>query len=152
MKLIQVLSYSLATVVFCASGSAAAAIYGGATCHNYEGRDAGTFEFYGHGITNGSPSLSKQVICPVTKQARDYKGLSVRVNLDSPGAKTVACTLYGYNANGVGIGFKAVKNQKKGKESLTIRVPSSTPRSYFSLVCSLPSKERSEIYSIESLN
>lgn len=151
MKLIKLLGYSVATAIFCASGNAVAAVYGGATCHNYEGRDAGTFEFYGHGITNGSPTLSKKVICPVTKQASDFKGFTVRVNLDSPAANTVACTLYAYNANGAGLGSQVVKNKKKGKESLTIRVPS-TPRSYFSLVCNLPSKERSEIFSIEPLN
>ncbi|SJM92825.1 exported hypothetical protein [Crenothrix polyspora] len=134
------------------NSSVSSVINGGATCHNYEGKDVGTFEFYGHGVTNGSPSLSKKVICPVTKRSSNFNGLTVRVNMDSPAANTVSCTLYAYNWNGTSLGSKAVKNKKSGKESLTIRVPSSTTRTYFSLVCSLPSKERSEIYSIESLD
>ncbi len=155
MKSITALGIGLASVVVSVFASsnvlAAATVYGGSSCHNLEGKDAGNVEFYEHGATNAS-NISSKLICPLVKHTNDFNGLTVRVNFDSRGANTVTCTLYSRNWNGSSLGSKTVKNKRSGKESLTIRVPTSTTRSYFSLICNLPPKEVSEIFSVEVLN
>jgi hypothetical protein len=132
------------------SGNALAAstLNGGAICHDYAGSDAGSINYLSHGVFNKDPKSIKKVICPVTKLAKDYKGLKVRVNLDSLGPKTVSCTLYGSKADGSAMGAKTVPNQKTGFESLTLSLPTSTLTGYFSVVCALPPKQNSEIFSI----
>ena len=131
---------------------AASTIIGGASCHHLEAQKVGDIEYYQHGLTNASKVSSSSVICPIEKKAYDYKGVKVRINLDSKGPNTVACTLYSRNPNGTPISSKTVKNIGSGKEALLVSVASSTPRSYFSLICNLPGNEVSEIFSVETLN
>lgn len=130
---------------------AAFTIIGGASCHHLIARKVGDIEYYLHGLTNAGNSVTS-VICPIEKKANDYKGVKVRINLDSKGPKTVTCTLYSRNPNGTPIVSKTVQNAGTGKEALLVSVASSTPRSYFSLICDLPGKEVSEIFSVETLN
>lgn len=162
MKSITALGVGLASVVASvfAGGNAlaASAVYGGSVCHNYFGSDAKYIGFFSHGVINEAPKSAdpkkdtKKVVCPVAKHLNDYKGITARINIDSQGANTVTCTLYSRNWDGSSLGSKVIKNKGRGKESLTLRVPSSTPRSYFAAVCDLPSDEAAEIYSIEVLN
>jgi hypothetical protein len=162
MKSITALGIGLASAVVSVFASsnvlAAATVYGGSVCHNYLGSDAKDIGFFSHGVVNDAPKSAdpkkntKKVICPVAKQINDYKGITTRVNIDSQGANTVTCTLYSRNWNGSSLGSKIVKNRGRGKESLTLQVPTSTLRSYFAIVCDLPSQEDAEIYSIEVLN
>jgi hypothetical protein len=155
MKIIAVMGLALTGVVSMLNAGnvlAASNIMGGAACHHLEARNIGDIEYYQRGITNLRASTGAYVICPIAKNTADYKGVSVRINMDSAGANTVSCTLYSRNPNGSALSSKAARNISHGKESLLIRVASSTPRSYFSLICKLPGNEAAELFSVETLN
>ncbi|SJM91762.1 hypothetical protein [Crenothrix polyspora] len=158
MKVTTVLGMGLAGVmasVFMGGNAlAASTVVGGAACHYYDGNDVSNIEYLSYGVLNTSTIANnvKKVVCPVTKQSSNFGGLTVKVNLDSNGPRTVSCTLYGYDVTGKAMGLNTVSNRTSGKESLMLKLPTSTPRSYFSVVCKLPSNEASVLYSVESLN
>lgn len=137
----------------CGTALAATSVYSGVACHNYYGTDTRDIEYYSHGVVNTNPNVgAKKVICPVTKNANDRSGLTVRVNVDSPKPNSIKCTLRSHDWNGALLGLKSINSQIKGKETLTLRVPTSTARSSFSVLCDLPSQNAAEIYSVEALN
>lgn len=154
-----VLAGVVASVLVSGHALAASTVYGGSVCHYYYGQDASNIEFYSHGVVNttndkNNPknNIPKEVICPIAKRTNDYKGITAKINLRASRPDSITCTLYSYDYDRKFLGSKAVKNKISGEQSLTIKVPSSTTRSYFSTVCLLPPKEGGEIYSIEVLN
>lgn len=153
MKLITALGIGLTSCLLMSSYAMAASnVFGGSVCHAYDGADTQDIIYYSHGIVNAGTSHTVSVICPIAKRTNDYNGITARINIDSNGANTVSCTLYSRGANGGALGSKSVRNNDSGKETLTLRVPTSTPTSYFAAVCKLPANEVAEIYSLEVLN